>query len=110
LNNLARALAQPDATFAPRLARTISRRAFEKHARWDAAIVSWLRPASAWIVVVVLSIVFGALCFISLGLGERAYSEYEAIISDSEALTRGSGFIDSDEDLVRCLEQKQDRP
>jgi anti-sigma factor RsiW len=101
LDNLTRALPEPAGAL-PGGAEIIARLAFELGRGWDAYVVSWLRPAPAWVAVALLSVAF----VLWLAPEPDAYAEYETISRESEVMTAG-GFppIHDDEDLVRWLEQ-----
>jgi anti-sigma factor RsiW len=103
LNNLVRILHPAQPPVPPAMPEKIARQAFQRARNWDTMVISWLRPAPAWIAVAV-SIAFITFLWISPMIQTQdVYSEYESLLS--EPLSVSAPQIQSPEDLASWLQE-----
>ena len=85
-NNLAHVLRPAMPAVPPAFSERVARLAFERGRTWDVMVISWLRPAPAWIAlalcVLLTSIMWLSPLFIQ---PVDAYGEYETLSSMSTA-------------------------
>ncbi|HEY2933543.1 MAG TPA: zf-HC2 domain-containing protein [Acidobacteriota bacterium] len=62
-----------------------ARRAFEQSKRWDVMVISWLRPAAAWIACAAMLFVFSILALTPSRTGAAEYAEYETLLALNDA-------------------------
>jgi hypothetical protein len=110
LNNLVFVLKQQDLTLPDALPERTARLAFQKSRPWDDLLLSWLRPAPAWYAVALLLIVFSLLWNIPSLRQTSLYSEYEALMMESEPSNLGENVLQlyASEDVTDRLERGGD--
>jgi hypothetical protein len=110
LNNLVHILKQEEIRPMD-LANQIARRAFQEQESWSTLVVSWLRPGPAWVAALGMMIVlFSFLWLKPIGQKLDFYSEYDKLMSETEAVDLSSSTSISqartDSELVLWLEQE----
>jgi anti-sigma factor RsiW len=107
LNGVARILRQEE-LHAPDLAERIARQAFRRGNSWDTLVVSWLRPGPALVVLTIVLVLFSFLWLMPGNQKMSAYSEYETLMEDADAVNLGESAaqVRNDSELVVWLEQE----
>jgi anti-sigma factor RsiW len=67
------------------MAARIAHRAFLKKNSWASAVVSWLHPVPAMVVLVAVLVLFSSLWIVSGSGKVSAYSEYEQLVKEVNA-------------------------
>jgi hypothetical protein len=108
LDNLAFVLKQDRAVMPVDLSARIAYKAFHRHETWDALVIGWLRPGPAFAALALVCALFSALWFIPNYQPTNAYSEYEMLIDEANAIYQETGIsqIQSHADLIVWLEQE----
>ncbi len=110
IENVASILRREDAIELPDLSRRIAVQAFSQKRAWDSLVVSMLRPGPA---LATLTLALALFSFLWISLGRQTttsnYSQYEALISETEALYLGASALQThtDTELVLWLEQER---
>lgn len=86
LNNVAYALKYGDVPVPGDLAQQIAQRAFRQESAWDALVVSWLRPIPLLATLALTIILASLLRLVPDYRIVNNYSEYEALMSEADAL------------------------
>jgi anti-sigma factor RsiW len=108
LDNVVYSLKQDEVPVHAASPERVARLAFQRGKSWDILVVSWLRPLPAYIALVLALIVFSFLWLVPDRQQIDAYSEYEVLANETDALSPGgSGTqIHNDSDLMIWLEQE----
>jgi hypothetical protein len=84
LNNLVQILKPGEPRAIPAFPERVARLAFEKANTWDVMVTAWLKPAPAWIALMVFAILSAAIWLSPLTAKKNdAYSQYEMISNDA---------------------------
>ena len=103
LNNLVRILHPAQPPIPPAMPERIARQAFKRARKWDTMVISWLRPAPAWVALAV-SIAFITFLWISPMIQTQDfYSEYETLLSGPSSISAPQ--IQTPEDFATWLEE-----
>jgi hypothetical protein len=110
IENVAFVLKQDEAMVPPDLSGLIAHRAFSQRKGWDSLVISCLRPGPA-LATVTLALALFSFLWMTAGFQSTPvnYSEYEPVISESDALYLGASVLQThtDTDLVLWLEQER---
>ncbi len=88
-------------------ANQIARNAFRHANSWDFEVISWLRPAPALATLALMIALFSSLWIISGNRKVTAYSEYEKLMEEADAVSVRSSLSQfRNSDLVTWLEQE----
>jgi anti-sigma factor RsiW len=90
------------------MADRIAREAFQRAHSWDFEIISWLRPGPALAALTLMIALFSSLWMITGNRQASAYSEYEKLMEEADAIDRGINLsqVRSDSEFVTWLEQE----
>jgi hypothetical protein len=90
------------------IAERIARRAFQQKHSWDAEVASWLRPGPALAALSLVLILFSSLWIVSRNQQGIAYSEYERLIDEADAVSLSTSVSQagSKSELILWLEQE----
>jgi hypothetical protein len=84
----------------------IARKAFIVGNSWDALVVSWLRPGPAMAALALVLVLFSFLWIIPSNQRINAYSEYQQLMDEADAINLGTNVsqLHNDSELVLWLE------
>jgi hypothetical protein len=84
----------------------IARKAFNLGSSWDALVVSWLRPGPAMAALALVLVLFSFLWIIPGNQRINAYSEYQQLMDETNAVSLGTSVsqLRNDSELVLWLE------
>jgi anti-sigma factor RsiW len=107
LNNLA-AVIKSEPVAMKDLSGQIARRAFQQNRTWDAVLLGWLRPGPAFVALSLVCLLFSTLWFVPNVRHANAFSEYEKLLDEANAVNIDSSIsqIQRDTELVTWLEQE----
>ena len=108
MNNLTYVLKQDQVQMPADLSVRIARKAFQQSKSWDSLVIGWLRPASALGVLALVLLLSSFVWFIPNYGQSNAYSEYETLMEEADAVNLDSSIsqIHSDSELMLWLEQE----
>ncbi len=108
LNNLVCILKRDETEMPAGLAVRIVQKAFRKTISWDALVVSWIQPRPALAALALVLALFSFLWLVSDYEHVNAYSEYETLMQEADAMNLEMSFSDvrNDSELVIWLEQE----
>jgi len=107
LDNLA-AVIKNDPFVMTDLSGQIAKKAFQQNKTWDAILLGWLRPGPAFVALSLVCLLFSTLWFVPNVRPTNAFSEYEKLLDEANAVNMDSSIsqIQSDAELFTWLEQE----
>jgi len=108
LRNVVYVLRNSEALPPADLPERTARRAFRPKKSWDALVISWLQPTPALVALATAVLLFSFLWLVPSYRPVDAYSDYETLMNEDNALdlVAGDTQVHSDSELVIWLEQE----
>jgi hypothetical protein len=90
------------------LADRIARQAFKTRTSWDSLVAAYLRPGPAFAFLTLMLILFSFLWIMPQNRSINAYTEYQQLIDEAEAINLDASAykVNNDSELVLWLEQE----